>query len=306
MPFKQHPTFKPAPATDSKLWRYMSLSKYLSLLHSKSLFFCNLELLAQEDPFEGTLPASRFEHRSWNCITDVPSNIQDKFKSFLQRGESDLEIGFYRFKELAELRIRQAYAHRRSYFINCWHLSEHESSAMWDIYSKRQDGIAILSSEAHFEKSFSNAKQDIMGGEIVYGDYLDKDFKIDENNSFTSVLHKRNSFSYENEYRLVHWDTSVTHKQLKAVNGFFNWDGKIIQDVTGGGFTTVGRLEDEIEKLEVKAGINIECNLNELIEKIYISPLAENWFFEAVKDASNKYGLEAKVLKSELLSEPLR
>jgi hypothetical protein len=82
----------------------------------------------------------------------------------MKREEEDINIGFRRLKELAELRIRQAYAYRKSYFINCWHLSEYESSAMWDIYSRKNEGIAILSSETNFMKAFRDVTQDIMGG----------------------------------------------------------------------------------------------------------------------------------------------
>jgi hypothetical protein len=66
MTFKRHPTFTPTPNEDSKLWRYMNLPKFLSLLQTKSLFLCNLELMARSDLFEGTLPSSRFKHRKWN------------------------------------------------------------------------------------------------------------------------------------------------------------------------------------------------------------------------------------------------
>lgn len=307
MAFKDHPFFKPAPSRDSKLWRYMGLPKFLSLLQQKALFFCNLELMARDDSFEGTLPASRFIHRNWNSVGDIPEQIRDKLKGFMKPEECDLEIGLERLKDLAELRIRQAYAHRRSYFINCWHLSEYESSAMWDIYSKRNEGIAILSSEAHFEKAFSSEQQDIMGGEIAYGDYHDEDFKIDETNGFTPVLHKRNSFSYENEYRLVNWDTSVTHKKVKAVNGFIEYDGKrVFSDFPDGALVSVGRPEAEIEKLEIKHGLHVKCEIDQLIDAVYISPLAEDWFFEVVKDISAKYDLNVPIIKSELISEPLK
>ena len=171
---------------------------------------------------------------------------------------------------------------------------------------KKNEGIAIVSSEVHFEKAFSNTEKDVMGGQIVYGDYIDESFEIDENNAFTPILHKRNSFSYENEYRLAYWDTSVICKKVKAKNGFFTWDGKKLPDVTGIGVSTFSRSENEIEKLEVKPGFNIKCDINELIERIYVSPLAEDWFLEVVKDVSNKYGLQAPITKSELMSEPLK
>ena len=29
--------------------------------------------------------------------------------------------------------------------VNCWHINEHESAAMWDLYLKSNEGIAIQS-----------------------------------------------------------------------------------------------------------------------------------------------------------------
>jgi len=303
MPFKRHPTFRPAPSEESKLWRYMGLPKYLSLLQDRSLFFRSLEMVAGSDPFEGTLPASRFVHRKWASIDDVPEHIRDKF---LRPDESDPEFKLQRLKDIAELRIRQAYAYRRSYFINCWHLSEFESAAMWDIYSRRNEAIAIKSSESRFQAAFANAHQDIMGGKIVYGEYADEDFEMDDSNAFTPVLHKRNSFSYEQEYRLVYWDTSVTSKQIRSQNGFFRWNGHVVPDIKDIGIMNVGRSEEEIESLPVQPGYSISCDINALVEAIYISPLAKDWLLNVVKDVSLKYGLEAPVDKSPLMSKPLR
>ena len=284
----------------------MSLPKFLSLLQTRSLFLCNLELMARSDPFEGTLPSSRFKHRGWETIADLPESMKVRLSGFLKRNESDLEIGFRRLKDLEELRIRQAYAYRRSYFINCWHLSDHESSAMWDIYSRRNEGIAIVSSESKLIAALEKVPQHVMGGAVSYGNYGDEEFVIDDSNGFTPVVHKRNSFSYEREYRLAYWDNSITHKQLHAQNGFFIWDDKIIPDIFGSGITTVGRSEDEIEKIEPVPGFLLNCDLDKLIGEIYVSPLAEDWFFSIIKDVVMKYGLGVSITRSSIASEPLR
>jgi hypothetical protein len=144
-----------------------------------------------------------------------------------------------------------------------------------------------------------------MGGKIVYGDYFDDSFVVDDRNAFSSVLNKRISFSYENEYRLVYWDTALITKEIRSKNGYFMWDDNIIPDTTGSGAVNVGRSVEEIENLAIKPGLNIECDINELIESTFLSPLADDWLVEVVKNASKKYGLEAPISKSELTSEPL-
>ena len=42
-----------AIADESVVRRYMSIAKFLSVIETNSLFFPSLELLAQEDQFEG-------------------------------------------------------------------------------------------------------------------------------------------------------------------------------------------------------------------------------------------------------------
>ncbi len=39
---------------------------------------------------------------------------------------------------------------------------------------------------------------------------------------------------------------------------------------------------------------------------LYVSPLAEDWLVEVIRHASEVYGLKAPIMRSELLSEPLR
>ncbi len=48
---EKHVLFR-APANESeRIWRYMDFTKFVSMLHSESLFFCRADKLS--DPFEG-------------------------------------------------------------------------------------------------------------------------------------------------------------------------------------------------------------------------------------------------------------
>lgn len=156
MPIKQHPEFNAPESPDTPIWRYLSLPKFLALLQSRSLYFSSLELLARDDPFEGTLPPSRFVHRTWEHPNDVPDDIRSRLDGFLHPEERGEVTALRRLKELQELRIRQAYAYRRSYFVNCWHLNNHESAAMWSLYSRTNEGIALVSSPARIEAALAS------------------------------------------------------------------------------------------------------------------------------------------------------
>ena len=305
MPLLSHPEFKKVSDTNFPLWRYLTLPKFLSLIQTQSLYLSNLELLSQDDPFEGTLPPSKFIHREWNTFEDLPTEYKERIKGFMKPEENDLKVGFVKLKQLAELRIRQAYAYRRSFFINCWHLNKDESVAMWNLYSKDDAGIAIVASEYTIQEAFKKSDINLYGGRVSYGDYSDESFLISDDNCFSPVMHKRINFSHEQEYRLVHWDTSVTSKQLYSDNGLFNHDGQVFL-IPHSRSITVGKSEEEIEKSTPKVGISISCDLNILIKEIYISPDSPPWFSEIIKVACKTYGLNSPILHSKISKKPLR
>ena len=53
MPIADHAEFKEQPHDDSKLWRYMDLSKFVSFLSTGALFFTRADRF--EDTWEGTV-----------------------------------------------------------------------------------------------------------------------------------------------------------------------------------------------------------------------------------------------------------
>lgn len=304
MAFKRHPSFIPAPNREAKLWRYMSLPKFLSLIQQNYLFMYNLELMAKNDIFEGVLPSANFEHRKWASVSDVPVHILDKLKMNVTYHETgDLQACLENHKYVQDLRIKQAYAHRRSYFINCWHLNEYESLAMWDIYSRKDEGIAIVSSESNFINAFSNVHNDIFGGVVKYADYDSPNFTIDVDNGFNSIMYKRASYDYEREYRLVFWDTEVTHEYIPTQTVEFDSSGN---KRISFGRASVGRSEEEIKSVEPKLSFNANCDLSKLINEIYISPSAPSWFFDIVDNVVKKYEINVPVNQSKLTNNPLR
>jgi len=56
--------------------------------------------------------------------------------------------------------------------------------------------------------------------------------------------------------------------------------------------------------LEEPVGLNITIPISDLIDAIYISPMAPQWFVEIVKDVSEKYGLSKPILQSQMTAKP--
>jgi hypothetical protein len=86
--------------------------------------------------------------------------------------------------------------------VNCWHLSDHESAAMWRLYSQQSGEIVIQSTFDRLSRSFDHYENHIWIGKVRYIDYTQteignvKDIK-------QWFLHKRREFAHERELRAM-------------------------------------------------------------------------------------------------------
>jgi hypothetical protein len=159
----------------------------------------------------------------------------------------------------------------REFFVSCWHVNEHESAAMWRLYGLASEAICVQSTFSRLAKVLPEY---VNVGLISYIDY-ERDM-IPAGNIFNAVLHKRRSFAYEQEIRAVAWE------RLAADKG----GAEIVKNMTPG-------------------GLPIIVDLNELIERIYISPTAASWFEDVVNHLVGVHRLNVPVIKSSLASRPL-
>jgi len=155
-------------------------------------------------------------------------------------------------------------------YINCWHSNEYESAAMWDLYGKSNEAVAI---ETNYQKLVDVLPESTFIGLVRYIDY-DKEW-LPEGNTFYPFLHKRKSFEHEKEIRIV-------MQKLPQVENRIN----------------IGAKNGQL-------GIDININLNQLITCIHVSPTAPSWFVRLTEEIVNKYKIDAPVRKSDLYSEPV-
>jgi len=150
---------------------------------------------------------------------------------------------------------------RKQVFLNCWHQSEHESAAMWELYAQKNEGLAIVSTFNKLESSFTVAEgHDIHFGQINYIDY--SDIKKPSSDPIKPFAYKRKSFEHEKEVR------AIIH------------------------------CEDK-DKCLYK-GIFIPININKVIDHIHVAPYADDWIVDLISNLLNKYGLSVPVTKSRL------
>src|SRR5258706_406031 len=58
---------------------------------------------------------------------------------------------------------------RKNYCVNCWHVNEGESAAMWDLYANSK-GIAIRSTVGRLKKSLRPEQRKIALCKVEYGE----------------------------------------------------------------------------------------------------------------------------------------
>ena len=163
---------------------------------------------------------------------------------------------------------------RKFTVINCWHMNDYESAAMWKLYLKSNEGVAIQSTFKRLTESLNNYEEnDVYIGEVKYINYETE--WLPEGNTFYPFLHKRKSFEHEHELRAIIQKVPVRR----------------------------GQLDLSLEILDTGTYVNID--LNTLVEKVIVSPTAPMWFNDLVKSIVKKYNMKKEVEQSSLDDQPV-
>ena len=231
--FKEDPRFK-TPDDTAKVWRYMDYDKFRSFIEENYLYFCSINTLKKYDPFEGSYYACKL-------LNEVdPLDAQE----------------FARKEDMCGPPIA----------VNCWHLSEYQSMAMWKIYSGEK-GIAIQTSVAKLKEAFNKLSDSIRLGEISY-----TDAPIDHPTGWTAdkfirCMTKRKCFEFEKEVRALVWDTS-----------------------------DLSRVDDGSAKIPIE--------INSLLENVYLSPESGDAIVENVVSLINQNNIKITPIISQILDPP--
>jgi hypothetical protein len=185
MTAQDHPTFHKPKDIDVKIWRYMSLAKFLWMLQNGALYFSRSDLMG--DPFEGHY--SRVTAMSEESFVAA----QMTHPIFAEMGEAVHRRNFRKM-------IADVPADKRELFLSCWHMNEAESLAMWKLYAFQRESICIQTTFRQLELALPN---EAFLGVVHYLDY-DRHY-ISVADAFTYITHKRKSFEHERELRSVMW-----------------------------------------------------------------------------------------------------
>lgn len=172
-----------------KLWRYMDLSKFISLIEKNALWLARADTF--KDKHEGRFP------------DDMRKTIEKAYEEFDDNDNSVV-------KDADDF---QDYL-RKNTFISCWHKNFDENMVMWEIYGRDTNALAIQTTVGNIKNSLDSSK--LLGHSLILKNvnYLQAD-------EISGVLPyeecffiKRPHFSFEEEVR-ISLDTYSPHSPTK-------------------------------------------------------------------------------------------
>lgn len=158
---------------DTKIYRYMCLSQFLSIVETKHIYF--RKITTWQDKWEAPFISVKY-------CSDNPKK---------QDSEYNMDVSLDKAREYV--------------FAMCWSLN-HESDSMWRIYSRDKEGIAIGTTVAEIKRiNCSDCFERIILAKVNYYDKPEDAVEIFK--KFPSIhcnaLLKRNTFKHEDEVRII-------------------------------------------------------------------------------------------------------
>jgi hypothetical protein len=243
--YEAHEIFN-EPDPDTSVWRYLDFTKFVAMLQTQSLWFAKPETLG--DPWEMAYThanLARFRARFDSATVEDRLWAEMNYKATLQ-----------------------------SMFVNCWHAGAIESAAMWRLYLKTLEGVAIQTTWSDLTASIGQTRDPVFGGLVRYIDF-ETDDTDDRTNMFFPTTTKRLSFGYENEARLVYW-----------------WR----PDRTNG--------KQDFEQIPRDPGISVPVDMSRAIQRVILGPGSPPWFKDLVRRVAERYEFAQSIEDSTMDDDP--
>ena len=223
------------------LRRYLDVPRFINFLMTSSLYLCRSDLFP--DKFEGSFTPT---------VRDAICAAYSKNK---------IEYTYEKFKK--EL--------REGVFINCWSLGVDDNMALWQLYGKTNDCVAITTTVKKLTETLDGFKG---SGHlsICKVDYIRhwKDPEIDVKPYSSVFRYKTAGYGFEQEVRVI-----------------------------------LDRFDSSFESDTKEDGVSIPVDLNAFLRSIVVSPECSTWFRAIIKDIALKYGVSCPVRNSSMAKEPI-
>jgi hypothetical protein len=162
---------------DEKLWRYMDLSKFISLLSTEKLWLARPDTFT--DSHEGKFPLA---------MKDSLDKIYAKLGPCPRTDINSAE-------DFGRVLCRNAY-------ISCWHRNANENMVMWQIYGKDTNLVAIQTNVKSLKESLNDSKLNGLSFLLKNINYQNHSESKLENYTIPFFI-KRPHFEFEKETRIL-------------------------------------------------------------------------------------------------------
>ena len=171
-------------------------------------------------------------------------------------------------------------------YISCWHSSKHESYAMWKVYGRFTEAVAIETSIEKLQEAYKTSYPSTLA-------YLDDVEYIDPNEPGKVEFPKKNTVNNISPSNVAGggYFPILRYYYLKHVG--YNYEKEV----------RLVALDESYDKdnENTKDGIYIPCNKGEkFLSGVRISPESASWFKDVVHTVLEKYGYDVTVKDSTL------
>ena len=266
------------PNENSFLYRYLTIDKLLDLLLSERISLLRLNL------FEDKLEGSSLKHLHLNHFSELAK------KEMQKQGGTIGSISLTVNPTERNIRSRQRELFQDTNYASCWYISNYESVAMWQLYSK-SDSVAIKIPYEVLNRELLNENFEIKGkfeklrfGAISYHRFKDI-ANVEKNKTETDIqgFIKDSSFEHEREFRIIVESKDSEPKFLES-RGIL--------------------LDEEVDKLNSSNEIKVKHlkfnNFKELPFEIIFHPECQEWHKKNIEKIINKFNIKFNIVDSEL------
>ncbi len=233
------------PDLNDVIWRFMDFPKFFSTVCNQALYF------------------------------PVVSALNDVLESAPPRLPKDATV---HAKMSAWSRWQRQ---RHMVFVNCWHWSPVESAAMWALYSRHGEGLAIQSTFGAATQAFgshvNSTPHTVQAGMVKYINSDAESTPGQTSNIILDALKKRDWYEYEKELRFMH----------------VAMDNYVEQPF--GSEVDPGTAQ--------KRGIWIKCRLQTLIKSVVLAPSAPPFLADVIRQICQQFGLDPSLQRCSRLCE---
>ena len=251
MPYEAHSELI-TPPDETIIWRYLNIAKLLDLFERRVLWFARVDTF--EDPLEGTHTDAEIEYLRSRPNLPAP------------------------FPSMEEQYVSMTKMFRQTMFVNCWRSAPSESMAMWDIYGKGGEVVAIKSTIGRLKESLATHPLNVFIGNVKYVDWGQLSWHM---NALAMVMRKGSSYEHEREVRAVVWGIGPQGGEPPIVSSSFTDEGRYV--------------------FHGPLGLEIAIEPERLIAEIMIGPREQAMLQKLLGPVLRRYNLEIPVTASDRL-----